>query len=161
VKIKLITPAAIKNKNFSDILIDYEKRIKKFLDFQILETREEKIHKKFSGNEKLLKNLKKKEAERIDKKVSSQACLISLDEKGKIFSVDQFLDFYQKIEFNYPEINFIIGGANGLSDEILQKSHYVFCLSSFVLTQDLARLVLLEVLFRTLNIKNNIPFHKE
>lgn len=81
---------------------------------------------------------------------------ICLDEKGE--SVDS-LAFSQILEKS-KNINFFIGGAYGFSKEFLQKAHKVISLSKLTYAHKIAKLVLVEQIYRGLCIAQNHPYHK-
>jgi 23S rRNA (pseudouridine1915-N3)-methyltransferase len=151
----LITPGKIKQPYFNDAENDYTKRIKRFGGFEIIEVKEEKI-----SNKKPVDELKTKEALRIKEKIPQGAIIIALSETGKQFTAHEFAAFFQKqVEQSRP-IVFLIGGANGLLGELMQMADHKLSLGRITLTQDLARINLLEAMFRALSINNNLPFHR-
>jgi 23S rRNA (pseudouridine1915-N3)-methyltransferase len=58
-----------------------------------------------------------------------------------------------------PELTLIIGGAYGLSDEVKQRAELLLSLSDMTLTHQMARLLLLEQLYRGFTIVRNEPYH--
>ncbi|MBR8464297.1 23S rRNA (pseudouridine(1915)-N(3))-methyltransferase RlmH [Campylobacter sp. faydin G-24] len=81
---------------------------------------------------------------------------IALDERGE--SLDSYK--FAKIFENNAQINFFIGGAYGLSDELKQKMQRVISLSKMTIAHKIAKLVLFEQIFRGLCINANHPYHK-
>lgn len=59
-----------------------------------------------------------------------------------------------------PGVAYLIGGAHGLSDDVLRDAHARLRLSTLTLSHDLARLVLAEQLYRAGTIMRNEPYHK-
>ena len=58
-----------------------------------------------------------------------------------------------------PELTFVIGGAYGLTDEVRQKANRILSLSAMTFTHQMARLFLLEQIYRSLTILRNEPYH--
>ena len=80
-------------------------------------------------------------------------------EKGKQFtSIDFSRWFFDKI--STQKIIFIIGGAAGHGEEILAKGHFKLSLSELTYPHKLARLLLVEQIYRAITIKNNHPYNK-
>lgn len=86
--------------------------------------------------------------------------LVTLHEKGKPFTSANFASWLKKIPSNFHQIIFIIGGPWGLHPDIINKSRAQLSLSPMTLTHELARLLLLEQLFRSTQIWLNSPYHK-
>ena len=59
----------------------------------------------------------------------------------------------------YSSFTFIIGGATGLSDFVLNTADYRFSLSHLTFTHQMIRLILLEQIYRAFKINNNEPYH--
>ncbi len=81
---------------------------------------------------------------------------IALDPKGK--KIDSF-EFAKLLE-NRNSINFFIGGAYGFEDEFLKECNIVISLSDLTFSHKIAKIVLLEQIFRGFSILNNHPYHK-
>jgi 23S rRNA (pseudouridine1915-N3)-methyltransferase len=95
------------------------------------------------------------EAERIEKFIKGFA--VVLDEKGKQLTSKEFSKFLEK----HPFITFVIGGAEGISEELKRKANFLLSLSKLTLQHDIARIVLLEQIFRGKEIIRGSPYHRE
>jgi 23S rRNA (pseudouridine1915-N3)-methyltransferase len=62
---------------------------------------------------------------------------------------------------NFSNIAFIIGGADGLDKKIIEKSNWVWSLSSLTLPHNLVKVILVEQIYRASTILNNHPYHRE
>ncbi|ADY72741.1 Ribosomal RNA large subunit methyltransferase H [Desulfurobacterium thermolithotrophum DSM 11699] len=83
--------------------------------------------------------------------------IVALDERGREMTSKEFASFLQK----HPFITFIIGGADGLSEEVREKSNFLLSLSKFTLQHDIARIVLLEQIYRADQIIKGTPYHRD
>jgi 23S rRNA (pseudouridine1915-N3)-methyltransferase len=83
--------------------------------------------------------------------------IVALDERGKEMTSLEFASFVQKHSF----LTFLIGGADGLSQEVKEKSNFLLSLSKMTLQHDVARIVLLEQIFRALEIIRGSPYHRD
>ncbi|WP_456455518.1 23S rRNA (pseudouridine(1915)-N(3))-methyltransferase RlmH [Thermovibrio sp.] len=81
---------------------------------------------------------------------------VALDERGKELTSTELA----KLISNYREITFFIGGAEGLSEEVKESSDFILSLSKLTLQHDVARIVLLEQLFRSQEINRGSPYHR-
>lgn len=106
------------------------------------------------------KEIKKKEAQTILKNMG-KGLYIALVDSGKKFDSIQFSKQLEKyISKSNNHITFIIGGAYGLDQAILDKADVLLSLSSLTFSHQLVRLVLLEQLFRAFSIIHNTDYHK-
>ena len=87
--------------------------------------------------------------------------VIALDEKGKLIDSIYLADQLQTWIDEQLHISIIIGGADGLSDSIKNNADKVWSLSTMTLPHGLARVVLIEQLYRAWSIINKHPYHRE
>jgi 23S rRNA (pseudouridine1915-N3)-methyltransferase len=101
---------------------------------------------------------KGKTKEEEGKKLLSKArgFVVALDERGRELSSLELAELVRK----HPKITFLIGGAEGLSQEVKEKADFLLSLSKLTLQHDVARIVLLEQLFRAQEIIRGSPYHK-
>ena len=88
--------------------------------------------------------------------------LIALDESGKPLSSREFAQTISNWQQQgASSFAFIIGGADGLSDEVLKKSHLVWSLGRVTWPHMLVRALLAEQLYRAWSLLNNHPYHRD
>lgn len=104
---------------------------------------------------------KSKENNELLKRLNKNAYLVVLDEKGEGFTSTEFAGKIKSLLQQTNTIEFVIGGADGLSEEIKSQADWVLSLSSATMPHTLARLVLVEQLYRAFSINNNHPYHRE
>lgn len=86
---------------------------------------------------------------------------ICLDPEGKLLSSEDFSKFLFKAwEQGGSRLSIVIGGPEGLSSEILKKASSIISLSKLTFTHQITRLVLLEQVYRALQIQKGSPYHK-
>ncbi len=83
-----------------------------------------------------------------------------LDVKGKMISTEQLSDRLQSAMSEGEDISIVIGGADGVSDEVLAAADFVWSLSDLTLPHPLVRVVLIEQLYRAMSILHNHPYHR-
>ena len=84
--------------------------------------------------------------------------IICLTEEGKSFSSIELTSLL--LNFNNKKIDFLIGDTDGISPDIKEKSHLLLSLSPLTFPHELARLILLEQIYRAISISNNSPYHR-
>lgn len=133
----------------------YTRYLKPYADIEIKELKEEKIH-----DLKDAPLIRKKEAERIFKALPTSVFFAALDERGQEFTSHEFAAFINgMLESGVREIAFVIGGAMGLDESIPQKANKSIALSRWTVTHEMARLVLLEQLYRAFTIIKGKTYH--
>ena len=83
---------------------------------------------------------------------------ISLSEEGNQFNSIELASLL--INFKNKKINFLIGDADGIPHEIKKQSDLLLSLSPLTFPHELARLILIEQLYRVISISNNSPYHR-
>ena len=102
-----------------------------------------------------------KDDEALNRYLSKEPQFVCLDPKGKTLSSTQFSTFLlHEFEKNGSKIVFVIGGASGLKKQTLQQASHLISLSTFTFTHQLAKLVLIEQLYRSIQIIKGSPYHK-
>ena len=111
VKINIVCIGKVKDKYIRDGIKEFSKRLSRYANFNVVELNEEDDNK---GIESAIS----KETERIINVINkkSQSYNILLDLKGKQKSSEEMAELLEKITIQKSEINFIIGGSNGVGD---------------------------------------------
>ena len=105
-----------------------------------------KIHELKSFNLKNLKN------------IHPNTLFIPLSEEGNHFNSVEFSSLL--LSFKNKKISFLIGDADGISSNIKSKADLLLSLSSFTFPHELARLILIEQIYRAVSISQNSPYHR-
>lgn len=144
-KIRLIWVGKTKERCIAEGLEKYIRLLKPYADVSITEIREEK------GSD--TRRMLQKEGERIMK---LGVPFILLDEKGEGLTSVEFADFIGRYT---PEINFLVGGAYGVSEKVKEMALRKIALSRMTLTHDMARLLLGEQIYRAFTIIHKRGYH--
>ncbi|HEX7845470.1 MAG TPA: 23S rRNA (pseudouridine(1915)-N(3))-methyltransferase RlmH [Chitinophagaceae bacterium] len=105
-------------------------------------------------------DLKKKEGEIILEWLSKDDYLITLDERGKQMSSEKLAAFLQsRANESARNLVFLIGGAFGIDEAVLQRANYKWSLSELTFPHQLVRLILAEQLYRACSIIKNEKYH--
>ncbi len=88
------------------------------------------------------------------------AYVVALDERGLLWSTEELASFLAKIALENGEIAFLIGGPDGLHEDVRTKARVLWSLSRLTLPHDLAQLVMLEAVYRASSLLRNEPYHR-
>lgn len=100
------------------------------------------------------------EATSIERALNKQNHIITLDVPGKPWSTEDLAKKLADWRQFGKNIDFIVGGADGLSSDILNKAHESWSLSNLTLPHPLVRVILSEQLYRAWTLLNNHPYHR-
>ena len=151
-KINIICVGKIKEQFYTDAIKEYLKRISRFAELKIIEVDEAS---KISN----LEQKSKVEGEKLLQKCSG--VIVALDSKGKLLSSPEISEYIHNKEINGDSvISFVIGGSNGLSEEILSKANLILSFGKITFPHQLFRVVLIEQIYRALTIIEGLPYHK-
>jgi 23S rRNA (pseudouridine1915-N3)-methyltransferase len=103
--------------------------------------------------------VKNREGERLLAKVSGTR-IVACSSDGKSLTSERFAAWLQDERENQRDTSFVIGGAFGLSDELMNAATMKVSLAPWTLTHELARLVLAEQIYRAGTIVRGEPYHK-
>ncbi len=153
-KINIYAVGEIKEKAFKEIINEYTKRISRFATLKIIETKEEKIQGLTE------QQVKVSEAKNILSRLNNDSYVILLDIFGKSLDSANFsLEIKGFIDKGISPINFIIGGTLGVDESIVNRANLRISLSDMTFPHQLARIILLEQIYRSFKIINNEPYH--
>lgn len=97
----------------------------------------------------------------IQDRMNRSSCSIVLDERGEALDSLVFATQLEKdLSQNRGDVVFVIGGAAGLSPEIVKAADRVLSLSAFTLPHELARVVIAEQVYRAASILRGLPYHR-
>lgn len=137
-------------------ITEYETRARRYWPLEVVQVREERARSGTSADV-----VRAAEGERLLKKVPKGFEIIALTRTGDAWTSERLSRHIQRTAVeSLPGMAFIIGGAHGLSDEVLREANRRMGLSTFTLPHDIARLLLLEQLYRAGTIARGEPYHK-
>lgn len=101
-----------------------------------------------------------KEGELLGNAAAAIPCRVALTPTGQPLTSPQLADFLQKQIELYGHLAFLIGGPLGFSNDILATCQHQLSLSRLTFTHEMARVILLEQLYRAFTILNGEKYHK-
>ena len=139
---------------------EYIKRLKTLCNLKIVQLEDVQLAEK-NLNDTLIQKTLDREAEEIIKNIPKQSYVISMCIEGKQMSSEELAKlFNDKAVEGFSNICFIIGSSHGLSDRVKQLSHYKMSMSKMTFPHQLARVMLLEQIYRGFSILNGSKYHK-
>ena len=156
-QIRLIWAGKTKPVEINKLIERYLERLSRYVRVAIHEIKAEKISKNISPS--LIKN---KEAERILKFIDNTGKLLVWDQRGKQLNSLEFAFLLKNLEAQgIPVLWNVIGGPLGLAPHLIRKANHVLSLSIMTFPHDLARLLVVEQLYRAYSILHGSPYHRE
>jgi len=149
--IKIICIGKIKEKFYQEAINEYKKRISKYTNIEIIELPD------YSYD---LKKTLLMEHNSILKILNKSDYNILLDINGNELDSISFAKRINDIQMNNSNITFIIGGSNGVMDELRDIVNYRLSFSKMTFPHQLFRVILLEQIYRAYKINNNEEYHK-
>ncbi|MDP1975008.1 MAG: 23S rRNA (pseudouridine(1915)-N(3))-methyltransferase RlmH [Alphaproteobacteria bacterium] len=149
--ISILAIGKIKGNDLEPLSILYTKRISWPLEFIEL------------GTKKNLKgiSLKEEEARLFEEYIHPKDYVIALDERGKNITSVQLSEKFAQFEMSSPgKIIFIIGGADGLAPQILERANFKISFGCQTWPHMLVRVMLLEQIYRAQQILIGHPYHR-
>ena len=144
--IKIICVGKIKESYLNELINDYLNRIKKYHKIEIIEVKD-------NDNQSF-------ETKELTKIINDKDYNIALVINGKKYNSLDFAKYINQKFINNDNISFIIGGSNGLEQNILDKCDDFISFSDFTFPHGLFRGILLEQIYRSFKINNNETYHK-
>jgi 23S rRNA (pseudouridine1915-N3)-methyltransferase len=145
VKIKVAWIGKTKEPAIQDLTEEYLKRISRYADVAGLALKDE------AAILSLVTGKRQQKKERYK--------LVLLDSRGKQFSSEELAEFLEREQLNATPLLFAIGGSDGFSEEARRHAGFTLSLGKMTLPHELARVVLIEQLYRAFTILKNHPYH--
>jgi 23S rRNA (pseudouridine1915-N3)-methyltransferase len=152
VKIKVAWIGKTKEPAIEALTNEYLKRISRYAEVAGLAVKDEaailSLSSSLAAGERQQKN-KNKERHK----------LVLLDSRGKQLSSEELAEFLEREQVNAIPLVFAVGGSDGFSDEARRRAGFTLSLGRMTLPHELARVVLVEQLYRAFTILKNHPYH--
>jgi len=156
VKVFVISVGSPKMKGLAAAIADYEARIARYFKFEALEVRQQRIPP--AADEKAIADV---ECQALLGTVPSGIQTVALDQRGVSWSSKELAEHLNQLALHgRPGVAFLVGGPLGLNDDFRNSVNKVLSLSSLTLPHELARLVLVEQIYRAGTILRGEPYHK-
>lgn len=156
IKINVVAVGKIKEKYFTEALLEYSKRLSRYCEFNIIEIPEENYSK---VDDTLIEKIKAKEEESILPHLKGYVLATAIE--GKKHSSVAFADKIKRLtDLGQGIITFVIGGSYGMTNRVKSLANELISFSDMTFPHTFFRVMLTEQLYRAFSIINNTPYHK-
>lgn len=163
IKVTLVAFGKLKTPGFKDTADYFLKLLRPWAALEQIELKSIPFTEKSIS---IRKNIQEKEASilinRLEKHCSKRAKIILIDEYAPSYPTKKWADYINNWEgAGFSEIVFCLGSSLGFAESLRQKYRDAIGLGPQTLSHELARVVLLEQLYRAFSITRNHPYHNE
>ena len=153
-KLRFVWIGKTRRAPIKELIREYTGRISKFAAIEVTELRDR--------SDERAARIIEKEGEDLLSRTESTPFLIALDERGRELDSIKLAELIEKHRLaGTKEIAFVIGGPNGLSNAVRERADLVLALSRMTLTHELARVVLMEQVYRAFAIIHDLPYQRQ
>ena len=157
--IRLICVGKLKERFYAEAVAEYAKRLGAFCRLEVIELAEERLGENPSATE--LEAALNREAEQIEKKLLKDGTLVCLCIEGGQMDSEAFAGLLTRTENSgRPRLSFVIGGSFGLAQKLKDRADLRLSMSKMTFPHHLARVMLLEQIYRGFQIKEGSRYHK-
>ena len=152
-RITLLWIGKTKDPQLRQLVIDYSGRIRHFLDLSVLELKPVKGY--------TLQRLLDEEEARLLEKFSDRDFLVLLDPQGEELTSIALADWMGEFRnLSNKRLVFVLGSHRGVGAGVKSRADRLLSLSRMTLTHEMARVILLEQIYRALTLIHRVPYHK-
>ena len=152
--IYLVAVGRMKDGAIREACDDYVARVQRYVKLEVIEVRDG------GRRDQRAALAREEEGKALLKAIPRSAQVIALTRLGKAETSSQFAGRLGELKDRSTDVVFVIGGAHGLDADVLQRANHQLSLSVWTLPHELARLTLLEQLYRACTILRGEPYHK-
>ena len=156
--VRIVCVGKLKEKYFEDACAEFIKRLSRFCTLDVVEVADEKAPESLHPADEDL--VREKEGRRILKAIGQKDFVVALAIDGRQMTSEQFSAYLSEKEAEARPLTFVIGGSLGLSPEVYARANAKISFSKMTFPHRIARLLLLEQLYRGFKILHNEAYHK-
>lgn len=158
-KVRIVCIGKLKEKYWKSAVAEYSKRISGYANIEIVELKESKLPANPSPADEAAVLVR--EGENILGKIRDNDYVIAMEVEGKqLDSVELSRKIQSTFDTKASTIDFIIGGSLGLSDDVKKRADYGLSFSKLTFPHQMARVMLLEQIYRAFKISSGETYHK-
>jgi 23S rRNA (pseudouridine1915-N3)-methyltransferase len=143
-----------RNAALGEAIRDYETRAARYWPLDVHEVREERA----TGGS--IERVKEREGARLAERIPARAQTVVCEQAGRALDSTQFAELLQRTREEDRDVAFVIGGAFGLATDVSARATLRLSLAPWTLPHEIARLVLVEQIYRAGTIVRGEPYHK-
>lgn len=156
--ITILAVGGLKERYFAEACAEYQKRLTAFCKLNIIEVDEYRLPQNPAAAE--IEKCLAAESGSILSKIPARAAVIPLCIEGKAMSSPELARQLEKISVTVSHVVFVIGGSHGLSQQVKNLAVSRLSMSAMTFPHQLARIMLLEQIYRAFSITGNLKYHK-
>ena len=157
-KFRFLWPSSSADAELASVVDRYLGRIKHFYPVEVVEVAPERGRQSESDGANIRR---RSESARLLAAIPPRGFTVVLDERGQPMDSLKFAKWLERLTIDQPHgVNFVMGGDAGLDDAVKQRAQKLLKLSDMTLPHQLARVLLLEQIYRACTLMRNIPYHK-
>ena len=157
--VTIICVGKLKEKFYQEAAAEYAKRLSGYCKLSIVELPEQKLPKKPSQGE--IDAALEKEASAIRARIPPSSRVVALCVEGRLRSSEELVRMFPNGEYSiYKHLVFLIGGSYGLHSSIKAEAQVQLSMSPMTFPHHLARVMLLEQIYRAFKIQEGSDYHK-
>lgn len=157
--ITLLCVGKLKERYWREACEEYEKRLGAFCKFRLIEVAEERLPDNPSAAQ--IAATVEAEGARLLSQIQKDSAVIALCIEGREMDSPALSEYIERIAVDgTSHITLLIGGSWGLSDAVKQRARLRFSMSKLTFPHQLARVMMLEQLYRAFQIAKNTKYHK-
>ena len=157
-KFRFLWPSSTADPELASVMERYLGRIKHFYPVEVVAVAPERGRQSESDAAIIRR---RSESARLIAAIPPRGFTVVLDERGQPMDSLKFAKWLERLTIDQPHgVNFVMGGDAGLDDAVKQRAQKLLSLSAMTLPHQLARVLLLEQIYRACTLMRNIPYHK-
>ena len=158
-KITVLCVGKLKEKFYADACAEYQKRLTRHCKLELIELPEQRLPEDPSEAE--IAAALAREADAIEEKLPRGGALVALCVEGQTLSSEQLSDMLSRCAAQgVSQVTFLIGGSFGLHERVKRKAELRLSMSPMTFPHHLARVMLLEQIYRAYQIQGGTKYHK-
>lgn len=155
-KLRLIWGGSHADEAMAEAVDRYLARVRHFFPVDVVEVPPERGRQSQSDVA-----IMRAQSARLLAAIPDRGYVIVLDERGQTFDSVKFARRFERLTIDSPHgINFVMGGDVGFDATVRQRADMLLSLSPMTLPHQIARVVLVEQIYRACTLMRNIPYHK-
>jgi len=155
IRLEFLFPGKTRESYLAAGIDDFRRRLANYAEVEI------KVLKEVRPGRKPDPQVRQEEGQALLARLAPKTLAVVLDPGGRALTSEELADrLADWEESGRRHLSFLVGGALGLAPEVLARADYTLSLSRLTFTHEMARLLLLEQLYRAFNIRSGTGYHK-
>ena len=155
-KLTFVFAGSHSDEQMSEAAERYLNRIKHFYPVRVVDVKPER-GRQTASDETIIRA----QSARLAAAIPERGYTVVLDEQGQALDSLKFAKWLERLTIDNPDgVNFVVGGDVGMDETVKRRADRLLSLSAMTLPHQIARVVLLEQIYRACTLMRNIPYQK-